>query len=155
MDYVCNLRFIDYACSRSGLIDKPNQKSREQSMSNRMSESENRVMEVLWRKSPLSSTEVIESLSEVGWNEKTVKTFLARLVKKGALSYRKDGRRYLYTPVIERDAFIKEESEGFLQKIFKGDMKELLATFVQNKQLSQDELDYLKKILKESSEDKK
>jgi len=102
-------------------------------MSGRMSESENKVMEVLWDEAPLSSTEVVAGLAEQGWNEKTVKTFITRLVKKGALSYTKDGRRYLYSPELEREVFVREESEGFLQKIFKGDVKQLLATFVQDK----------------------
>lgn len=116
-------------------------------MSNRVSESEKLVMEVLWQESPLSSTEVVDRLAGQGWNEKTVKTFLNRLVKKQVVSFEKDGRRYLYTPVVERDDFLSEESEGFLNRVFKGDMKELLATFVQNKQLSKQELDYLKSLL--------
>ena len=118
-------------------------------MFNKVSESEKKVMEVLWDESPLSSSDVVERLAELSWNEKTVKTFLARLVKKGALSYRQQGRQYLYSPVIAREEFMREESDGFLQKIFKGDMKQLLATFVNNEQLSQDELDYLKKLLEE------
>lgn len=116
-------------------------------MSNRVSESEKLVMEVLWQESPLSSTEVVARLAEQDWNEKTVKTFLNRLVKKRVVSYQKDGRRYLYTPLVAREVFLTEESEGFLNKVFKGDMKELLATFVQNKQLSTQELDYLRGLL--------
>ncbi|MEM7360824.1 MAG: BlaI/MecI/CopY family transcriptional regulator [Pseudomonadota bacterium] len=116
-------------------------------MSNRVSESEKLVMEVLWQESPLSSTDVVDRLQNQGWNEKTVKTFLNRLVKKQVVSFEKDGRRYLYSPVVAREAFLTEESEGFLNKVFKGDMKELLATFVQNKQLSNQELDYLKGLL--------
>jgi BlaI family penicillinase repressor len=104
-------------------------------------------MEVLWQESPLSSLEVVSRLHDQGWNEKTVKTFLNRLVKKNVVSFKKDGRRYLYSPVVMRDAFLAQESEGFLDKIFKGDMKELLATFVQNKQLSEQELDYLRELL--------
>ena len=121
-------------------------------MSNRMSESEYHVMEVLWGEAPLSSTEVCERLSETAWSEKTVKTFLARLVKKGALSYTKDGRRYLYSPLLQRDTFVKEESNGFLRKVFKGDVKQLLATFVQNEQLSVTELEYLKNLVEEKRE---
>ena len=116
-------------------------------MSNRVSESEKLVMEVLWQESPLSSLEVVERLQNQGWNEKTVKTFLNRLVKKDVLSYQKDGRRYLYSPLVKRDTFLKQESNGFLQKVFKGDMKELLATIVNNKQLSASELEYLRTLL--------
>lgn len=122
-------------------------------MPSRVSESEKLVMEILWQESPLSSTDVVNRLREQGWNEKTVKTFLNRLVKKDVVSFEKDGRRYLYSPVVERDDFLLSESEGFLNKVFKGDMRELLATFVQNKQLSNQELDYLRELLDEETHD--
>ena len=123
-------------------------------MPGRVSESEKLVMEILWQESPLSSTDVVNRLREHGWNGKTVKTFLNRLVKKDVVSFEKDGRRYLYSPIVERDDFLLSESEGFLNKVFKGDMRELLATFVQNKQLSSQELDYLKELLDDDAEEK-
>ncbi len=122
-------------------------------MSNRVSESEKLVMEVLWQASPLSSVEVVARLTDQGWNEKTVKTFLNRLVNKEVVSFEKDGRRYLYTPVVERDDFLTEESEGFLKKVFKGNMKELLTTFVHSERLSTRELDYLKELLDDEPQD--
>jgi len=122
-------------------------------MSNRVSESEQIVMEILWQESPLSSGDVVSRLHDQGWNEKTVKTFLNRLVKKQVVSFTRDGRRYLYSPSVARDEVLSEESSGFLNRVFNGDMKELLATFVQNKQLSSDELDYLKRLL-DSEEEK-
>ncbi len=123
-------------------------------MTIRVSEAEKSVMDVLWQESPLSSLEVVEKLQSQEWSEKTVKTFLNRLVKKGVVSFEKDGRRYLYSPAIEREEFLADESEGFLDKVFKGNMKELLATFVENKQLSQNELDYLKGLLDDNKSDK-
>ena len=120
-------------------------------MSNRVSEAEKIVMDVLWQESPLTSLDVVERLASQGWNEKTVKTFLNRLVKKEVVSFVKDGRRYWYSPAIERETFLAQESEGFLDKVFKGNMKELLATFVQNKQLSEQELRYLKDLLDEGA----
>lgn len=122
-------------------------------MSNRVSESEKLVMEILWQESPLSSLDVVSRLSDQDWNEKTVKTFLNRLVKKKVLSYQKDGRRYLYSPMVDRVDFLSDESTGFLNKVFKGDMRELLTTFVQNKQLSEKELNYLRELLDDSSHD--
>lgn len=121
-------------------------------MSKRVSGSEQIVMEILWQESPLSSGDVVDRLKTQGWNEKTVKTFLNRLVKKKVISFSRDGRRYLYSPCVARDEVLSEESSGFLHRVFKGDMKELLATFVQNKQLSKDELEYLKKLLEEEGQ---
>ena len=116
-------------------------------MTSRVSESEMRVMEVLWQTSPLTASEVINKLDDTRWNEKTVKTFLNRLLKKNAIGFKKDGRKYAYFPQIERDQLLEQESKGFLDKLFGGDVKELLATFVQNKQLSEEELAYLRNLL--------
>ena len=118
-------------------------------MTNRVSDSEKIVLEVLWQESPLSSQEVIARLEDHGWNKKTVKTFLNRLVKKNILSFTKQGRRYMYSPTVEKEDILSEESNGFLTRVFKGDIKALLATFVENKQLSKSELEYLKKLLDE------
>lgn len=124
-------------------------------MSNRVSESEKRVMEVLWQTSPLSSKEVVERLSGEDWNKKTVKTFLNRLLKKGAIQYQQSGRQYLYSPSVAQEDFLREESAGFLDKIFGGDMKKLLATFVQSNQLSEEELSYLRTLLDEEGNNKR
>lgn len=124
-------------------------------MSKRVSESEQIVMEILWQKSPLTSKQVIDRLESNGWNEKTVKTFLSRMVKKRVISYKQDGRKYLYSPIYEKEQFIKNETDGFIEKIFKGDVKNLLSTFVQNKQLSKNELEYLTKLLNKESHDDK
>ena len=118
-------------------------------MTNRVSDSEKIVLETLWQESPLSSQEVVEKLNHHGWNEKTVKTFLNRLVKKEIISFKKQGRRYLYSPLVDRAEILSEESDGFLKRVFQGDMKALLTTFVENKQLSTEELDYLRKLLDE------
>lgn len=120
-------------------------------MANRVSDSEKIVLEVLWQESPLTSLDVVQKLQDQGWNEKTVKTFLNRLVKKGVLSYQKDGRRYWYSPKVERAEILSEESNGFLKRVFQGDMKALLATFVENKQLSNEELRYLKRLLEDEN----
>ncbi|GHA00701.1 BlaI family transcriptional regulator [Arenicella chitinivorans] len=109
-------------------------------------------MEVLWQESPLTSTDVVARLSSQDWNEKTVKTFLNRLVKKQAVAFTRDGRRYLYSPLISQDKVLKQESRGFLNKVFNGDMKALLATFVDDKKLSERELHYLRSLLDQQSD---
>jgi len=124
-------------------------------MANRVSDSEKIVLETLWQEAPLSSQEVVDRLTNTGWNEKTVKTFLNRLVKKKIVSFTKKGRKYFYSPEIEKKDILSEESSGFLDRIFNGDIKALLATFVDNKQLSKAELDYLKNLLDEKKSDEK
>jgi len=116
------------------------------------SQSEQAVMEILWQQAPLSSGEIVARLDNRGWNEKTVKSFLNRLVKKGALKYELDGRRYLYHPAVRQQDYLRGQSLGFLQQVFGGDIKRLLATFVDNKQLSEQELAYLSDLLEKEEQ---
>ena len=72
-----------------------------------ISDAETMVMEVLWGASPRSAEEVIAALADsTGWAEPTIKTLLNRLLNKGAIQAAKQGRRYLYSPVLSRDAWL-------------------------------------------------
>lgn len=79
------------------------------------------VMEALWRKKRLTANEVIVALGDcTGWKPNTVRTLLARLVKKGALKVAVEGNRYIYTPRFPREQHVSGESESFLSRIFGG-----------------------------------
>ena len=119
-----------------------------------ISEAESVVMEVLWRKSPISTEEVMEALKPNGkWQETTVKTLLNRLLKKGAVSARKDGRRYLYSPVLTRKEWLSEESTGLLNRLFGGRVAPLVAHFSQQRKLTKKDLADLKQLIKELDHD--
>jgi BlaI family transcriptional regulator, penicillinase repressor len=106
------------------------------------------VMNVLWEQSPRTASEVVEELSgRMKWHPKTVKTLLGRLVKKGALRYREEGNRYLYTPVLPRERYVAEESRSFVEKVFGGQATPALLHIVQTMQLSDEELEELRSLL--------
>src|ERR1700733_346111 len=94
-----------------------------------ISEAESVVMEVLWAKSPMATEDVLNALPKTKWQESTVKTLINRLLKKGALKARKDGRRYLYTPVLTRKHWLSRESDGFLNRMFGGRVAPFVAHF--------------------------
>ena len=74
-----------------------------------ISDAEAMVMEVLWGASPRSAEEVIAALADsTGWAEPTIKTLLNRLLNKGAISAEKDGRRYLYSPILRREVWVQQ-----------------------------------------------
>ena len=114
----------------------------------KISESEQLVMKIIWSKNPATANHIVEALSKTTtWKPKTIKTLLNRLVNKGALGYKKVGREYHYYPLIEEDAFVKAESRSFLRRVFGGSMKPMLATMVENEDLSQEDISELKYIL--------
>jgi BlaI family penicillinase repressor len=115
----------------------------------RISETEWEVMKVVWIKAPCSAGEIIEALGSTDptWHPKTIKAFLTRLVKKKALGFSKEGRAYLYRPLVGEKECVDAASESFLSRVFGGSLKPMLAHFVERKKLSAQEVKELKRIL--------
>jgi BlaI family penicillinase repressor len=114
-----------------------------------ISEAESVVMEVLWRSSPIATEDVMAALAPHGkWQESTVKTLINRLLKKGAIGARKDGRRYLYSPVLKREQWLSSESTGLLSRLFGGRVAPLVAHFSQQRKLSKKDIADLKLLIK-------
>jgi BlaI family transcriptional regulator, penicillinase repressor len=120
----------------------------------RISETEWEIMRVLWAAAPRTAAEVIEALArkDPSWHPKTIKTFLTRLVNKGALGYQKDGRVYLYLPLVTEKDCVDAASESFLDRVFGGSLKPMLAHFVDQKKLSAREIQELKKLLEQGED---
>ena len=115
-----------------------------------VSEAESVVMEVLWSRSPLGADDVVAALSaRSDWAEPTIKTLLNRLLKKGAIQAERDGRRYLYSPVLTRESWVASQSEGVLERLFGGRVAPLVAHFSERGKLSQDDIDELKRLIGE------
>ncbi|MGQ4661514.1 BlaI/MecI/CopY family transcriptional regulator [Lysobacter sp. F6437] len=115
-----------------------------------ISEAESIVMDVLWRQHPRSADDVVQALAESRhWQEPTIKTLLNRLLNKGAIAAEKDGRRYLYTPVLERGDWLIDESEGLLDRLFGGRVAPLVAHFSEQRKLSGEDIAELRKLLQE------
>jgi predicted transcriptional regulator len=90
-------------------------------MKKRISQAEFTVMEVLWADSPLAASDVAKTLdTQQDWNIRTVKTLLARLVEKGALSTKQDGRRFLYSPLLSRAKYAQSVTRSLSDRLFGG-----------------------------------
>ncbi len=114
-----------------------------------ISEAEAVVMEVLWQRSPLSADEVIAALAGRDWADPTIKTLLNRLLGKGAISAERDGRRYLYAPLLQRQAWLAGQSDEFIDRLFDGRVAPLVAHFSQRGQLSADDIAELRRLVQE------
>jgi|SRR6185437_5861810 len=115
-----------------------------------ISEAESVIMQALWARNPLTAEDVFAALGDTtDWQEATVKTLLNRLLRKGAVRARKQGRRYLYTPVLARDQWVLQESSGLLDKLFGGRVAPLVAHFSQHRKLSAKDVQELRKLLDE------
>jgi BlaI family penicillinase repressor len=115
----------------------------------RISETEWEVMKVVWGQAPCAADQIIERLTRADptWHPKTVKAFLNRLVRKRVLGFRKEGRAYLYRPLVRESECVDAASESFLERVFGGSLKPMLAHFVEHKKLSTEEVRELKDLL--------
>ncbi len=114
----------------------------------RISESEWVVMKELWNKHPQTSGELIQALEgRTSWGPATIKTLLNRLVGKGALGFEKRGREYLYEPLVTEEVCVRAESASFLDRVFGGALAPMLAAFLEQENVSPQELDELRRVL--------
>jgi len=117
----------------------------------RISETEWEVMNVLWSQAPCSAGEIIAALqqTDASWHPRTAKAFLNRLVRKKVLGFSKEGRAYVYRPLVAREDCVDAASESFLDRVFGGSLQPMLAHFVRREKLSPDEICELRRLLKQ------
>jgi len=115
----------------------------------RISESEWEVLSVLWDHPALTANEVFDKLSGREWKFSTVRTFLARLEKKGAVGARDNPSAKTYSALLSREECVREASQSFLDRVFDGATASLLVHFARSRRLSARELDELEAILKQ------
>ena len=114
----------------------------------RIADSEWRVMQVLWEHSPQTANEVVNALSgQVKWKSRTIKTLISRLVKKGAVKVTEEGYRYRYSAAVDESTCIRSETKSFVRRVYQGTMKPALAAFLEDADLSDQEIDALQKLL--------
>lgn len=113
-----------------------------------ITEAESRVMEILWQRAPQGSEDLATALhAATGWHENTVRTLLNRLLRKGAVVAERDGRRYLYSPLLTRDAWQATESRSLLNRVFGGRIAPLLVHFSRSEKLSAKDVAELRKLI--------
>ena len=119
-------------------------------MNPKISPAEWQVLDVVWNRAPVAAADVHEALSNnTDWHPKTVNTFLTRLVAKGVLHVKRDGKANVYTAAVTREQCVRQESESFLQRVFRGATGPLLAHFCERADLTDEEIAQLQQLLKQ------
>ncbi|KQN92972.1 CopY family transcriptional repressor [Sphingomonas sp. Leaf231] len=118
-------------------------------MVERISDAEHAVMEVLWDDSPLTAQDVTERVDPArGWSAATVKTLLGRLLTKEAVRHEVDGRRYLYSPAVQREDYVARESDRLIDRLFGGRLTPLVAHLAERDALSAQDITEIEALLK-------
>ena len=114
----------------------------------RISEAEWQVMQVVWARHPVTTAEVVEALAETNaWKPETIRTLLNRLVKKKALTFQREGRMYRYAPLVQESDCVRAEGKTFLEKCYRGALSPMLAAFIGEHRMSDEEIEELKALL--------
>lgn len=116
----------------------------------RISDAEHAVMEVLWQRTPQTAADIAQALDDTrNWSLQTVKTLLSRLANKGAVAYRQDGRRYLYSPILVREDYVGDESRRLVDRLFGGRAAPLIAHLAEHEQLTAEDLAEIERLIGE------
>jgi BlaI family penicillinase repressor len=115
----------------------------------KISEAESRVMETLWATTtPQSAEGIVASIADAQeWQEATVKTLLNRLLKKRAITAQRDGRRYLYRPLIKRGDYVLAESKSLLDRLYGGRVAPLVAHFSERAKLTKKDIAEIRALI--------
>lgn len=121
----------------------------------KISEAEWEVMRVLWSENPLTANKIVEKLAETTrWKATTTRTLINRLVEKNVLGYEKKGREYHYYPLMAEVDCIRAESNSFLRRVYRGALNPILSAFMENEELSPEDIKALKRILQKKGRKK-
>lgn len=117
-----------------------------------ISEAEFEIMKIVWKYSPISTNDITEKLLQTtNWSPKTIQTLIKRLVTKGALTYEKQSRVFIYTPLVKESEYISQKSNSFLNRYYNGDITAMLSAYIENDRLSEAEIVALRSLLSKSS----
>ena len=114
-----------------------------------ISDAEWEVMNALWASTePMTASDVVDQLAKTkSWSPRTIKTLLNRLMKKGALKFETQGKRYLYRPAVRQDQSVRAASRSFVSRVFSGAAGPMLVHLVTHTELSADEIKSLQQLL--------
>ena len=117
-----------------------------------ISEAEFEVMKIVWQHAPISTNEITDRLVKTtSWSPKTIQTLIKRLVNKGALTYEKQSRVFVYTPLVGEAEYIGQESSSFLKRFYNGNIASMVSAFLDSDKLTEKEIDSLRSLLKKNN----
>ena len=110
---------------------------------------ESRFADIIWQNEPISSTELAKkSEEELGWKKSTTYTVLKRLCDKGI--FQNNGGKV--SSVISKSDFYSIQSEKFVEETFNGSLPAFLAAFTARKNLTDQEVEQLRRLVREYEE---
>ncbi len=112
-----------------------------------ISESEWKIMKVLWEKPELTLKEIAASLEDTDWSYTTIRTLVTRLMEKGAVTADKSSSNFRYFPAVPENECKRKEVSRFLSRVFDGSVSMLVSTLTKDSNLTEEERKELMNII--------
>ena len=114
----------------------------------RLTDAEWQIMNALWKRYPATAREIAENLAdETQWAYTTIKTLLARLAAKSAVSEQKRGNTSVYEPLVSLKKARRTALRTFLNQAFGGTVEPLLNFLAEERKLTNKQREELARIL--------
>lgn len=120
-----------------------------------ITESEWQVLKVLWDEAPLTLPQIVEKLAHTDWSVNTIQTFLSRLVKKSTLSTTKQGKGFLYSPIVQEGDCQLAQTKRFIDRVYDGSVSSMVMGVLSSGSLSTEEFERLKKLVEDYERSRK
>lgn len=120
----------------------------------KLSETEIHIMQIVWKKGKTTSFDILDEIKDDDTiSENTIRTLLGRMVKKGAIKIsEKSGKTYVYEALINKEEFLIEKGNSFLENIYQGAINSMLMNFVKENKLTKKDVQELLKRIEDESE---
>jgi predicted transcriptional regulator len=118
-----------------------------------LTDAELRLMEVLWERGSATVSDVVEGLpGNVSLAYSTVITTLRILETKGYLRHAKDGRAFVYQPIVGRQEARQSAVTHLVRRFFEGSPEQLMLSLLAQKKIDRKELGRLRKLIEKEDD---
>ena len=115
-----------------------------------LTKAEEEIMQILWDLKEANVAAIIEEMPEPKPAYNTVSTIVRILESKDFVGHRKEGKGYIYLPLLEKETYSNQSMNKLMNNYFNGSFKSMVSFFMKNNKLGAKELeDILKEINKE------
>lgn len=105
-----------------------------------ISDAELIIMQILWENESLTAKQIIESIEDHSWNEKTIRTFINRLVEKEAVSKEMTSEGFKFNAILTKKEYYRDSNHSFLKKMYSGSVKNMFMNFIEDENISDEEM---------------
>lgn len=117
----------------------------------KLPDSEFKIMKIVWTNEiPITTSDIMKQLeNEKDWKIQTVVSLMLRLVNRGFLRSEKHGKERTYFPLIDKEDYLKFETNNFIKQYHDNSFVKLINTLYGDKELPIEDIEELLKLAKD------